>query len=270
MMSVAAPGRRKFLAVALVGAANAGKSTLANRLSGRKLSITSSRPQSTRRVIHAVFNHGRTQVMLSDTPGMARNLRSGSGRGLSEAKTADYTLLVVDCSKPSSRLAAENIPHHSLVFNKCDKLKAEQVATKVRRLERPKGGRVFILSALSGEGVGELRRFLLSKAKEGEWLYPEGIFSNLTEVVRAEELTKEQLFAHLRLELPYEIMIETEEFKKQGGALRISQRLLSGKPSRKKIIIGKKGEMLKAIGRTARRNMEKSFARRVNLFLQVR
>ena len=250
--------KKKFLAVALLGAANAGKSTLANRLSGKKLSITSHRPQTTRRIIHAVFNHGDTQILLSDTPGLTRNLRHGAN----EAKAADHSLMVVDCLRPTA--IDERLPFDTLIINKCDKATAEQIAAVGERETDS-----FALSALTGDGVGELRHFLLDKAAVGDWLYPAGTFSNLTAVMQAEEFTREQLLRRLKYELPYEVLVKTEEFARKNRQLRISQRLVSGKISRKKIVVGKNGGMLKRIGAAARRNMEQHFGCRVHLFLQV-
>lgn len=252
--------KTKVLAVAIVGAPNVGKSTLANRLSGRELSITSRRPQTTVRIIHSVFNHGNTQIMLSDTPGLAKNLR----HSVAEAKSADHTLLVVDCRRP---LIDEGLRFDTLIINKCDKCRLTQINELAERHRGACG--VFAISALGGKGVEDLKQFLLTRAVVGNWFYPKGVFTNLTDLMQAEEFTREQLLRRLKYELPYEVVIKTKEFGRENNQLRISQQLISGKSSRKKIIIGSGGKMLKSIGESARKNMERHFACRVHLFLQV-
>ncbi|MEL3892262.1 GTPase Era [Ferrovibrio sp. MS7] len=269
--------------VAIVGAPNAGKSTLLNALVGAKISIVSSKVQTTRARITGIGMEGQTQLIFLDTPGifapkrrLDRAMVQAAWGGVDDA---DVILLVVDAARGYDdetreilkRLKEQKTPV-VLALNKVDKLLREKLLglTQAMNNDFPFAA-TFMISAEKGDGVGDLRRDLARRMPEGPWLYPEDQLADVPMRFLAAEITREKLFNALRQELPYAATVETEDWKDQkDGAAKINQVIFVERETQKKIVIGEGGAMLKRIGANARREMEEQFERRVHLFLFVK
>jgi len=269
--------------VAIVGAPNAGKSTLLNALVGAKISIVSSKVQTTRARITGIGMEGQTQLIFLDTPGifapkrrLDRAMVQAAWGGVDDA---DVILLVVDAVRGYDdetreilkRLKEQKTPV-VLALNKVDKLLREKLLglTQAMNNDFPFAA-TFMISAEKGDGVGDLRRDLARRMPEGPWLYPEDQLADVPMRFLAAEITREKLFNALRQELPYAATVETEDWKDQkDGAAKINQVIFVERETQKKIVIGEGGAMLKRIGANARREMEEQFERRVHLFLFVK
>ncbi|MBP6819862.1 MAG: GTPase Era [Ferrovibrio sp.] len=269
--------------VAIVGAPNAGKSTLLNALVGAKISIVSSKVQTTRARITGIGMEGQTQLIFLDTPGifapkrrLDRAMVQAAWGGVDDA---DVILLVVDAVRGYDdetreilkRLKEQKTPV-VLALNKVDKLLREKLLglTQAMNNDFPFTA-TFMISAEKGDGVGDLRRDLARRMPEGPWLYPEDQLADVPMRFLAAEITREKLFNALRQELPYAATVETEDWKDQkDGAAKINQVIFVERETQKKIVIGEGGAMLKRIGANARREMEEQFERRVHLFLFVK
>ncbi|WP_430398550.1 GTPase Era [Ferrovibrio sp.] len=269
--------------VAIVGAPNAGKSTLLNALVGAKISIVSSKVQTTRARITGIGMEGQTQLIFLDTPGifapkrrLDRAMVQAAWGGVDDA---DVILMVVDAVRGYDdetreilkRLKEQKTPV-VLALNKVDKLLREKLLglTQAMNNDFPFAA-TFMISAEKGDGVGDLRRDLARRMPEGPWLYPEDQLADVPMRFLAAEITREKLFNALRQELPYAATVETEDWKDQkDGAAKINQVIFVERETQKKIVIGEGGAMLKRIGANARREMEEQFERRVHLFLFVK
>ncbi len=269
--------------VAIVGAPNAGKSTLLNALVGAKISIVSSKVQTTRARITGIGMEGQTQLIFLDTPGIfapKRRLdRAMVQAAWSGVDDADVILLVVDAVRgydDETRDILKRLKHQDtpivLALNKVDKLLREKLLGLTQALNNDfPFAATFMISAEKGDGVGDLRRDLARRMPEGPWLYPEDQLADVPMRFLAAEITREKLFNALRQELPYAATVETEDWKDQkDGAAKINQVIFVERETQKKIVIGEGGAMLKRIGANARREMEEQFERRVHLFLFVK
>ncbi|HLT75991.1 MAG TPA: GTPase Era [Ferrovibrio sp.] len=270
--------------VAIVGAPNAGKSTLLNQLVGAKISIVSSKVQTTRARITAIAMEGTTQIVFVDTPGIFRPKRrldramvSAAWSGIDEA---DAVLLLIDAAKgfdDESREIVEALQHRKrpnvlLALNKIDAIPRERLLGLARTLnEAYPFDQTFMISALKGSGVDDVRRALARLMPAGPYLYPEDQLADVPMRFLAAEITREQVYRALHDELPYAITVETENWKDQkDGAARIEQVIFVEREGQKKIVLGEKGSMIKRIGAAARKEMERQFERRVHLFLFVK
>jgi GTPase len=269
--------------VALIGAPNAGKSTLLNRLVGRKLAIVTPKPQTTRTRLLGIATEGSTQIIYVDTPGIfapRRRLdRAMVAAAWSGAEDADEAVLMVDAARGVDRdtrrileRLAERGRKSILALNKIDLVRRESLLGLADRLSREaRLDLVFMISARTGDGVDDLKRHLAAALPEGPWLFPEDQLSDMPERVIAAEVTREQVFLQLRDELPYGSTVETERWEdKNDGSARIEQVIFVQRPSQRAIVLGQGGQRIKAIGARARAELERMLERRVHLFLFVK
>jgi GTP-binding protein Era len=266
--------------VAVIGAPNAGKSTLVNALVGQKVAIVSAKAQTTRARLMGIAIHGSAQILLVDTPGIfepRRRLdRAMVAAAWTGAQDADLILLVIDASE---RVRDEIIVgldkrEHPLflVLNKIDLVKKpELLALSGHLTERLNPEKVFMISATQGDGVMDLKQALADAMPEGPWLYPEDEVSDATDRMIAAELTREQIVNQLHQELPYATAVETETWEdRPDGSTAIRQQILVERDSQKAIVIGKGGQRLKSIGAAAREEIAHHLGRPVHLFLHVK
>src|SRR6516165_157883 len=269
--------------VALIGAPNAGKSTLLNRLVGHKLAIVTPKPQTTRTRVLGVATEGEAQVIYVDTPGIfapRRRLdRAMVAAAWSGAQDADETVLLVDAARGVDRdtrrildRLAERGCESILALNKIDLVRRDGLLALADMLSREsKFDPVFMISGRTGDGVGDLKRHLASAVPQGPWLFPEDQLSDMAERVIAAEVTREQLFLQLREELPYGSTVETERWDdRKHDSVRIEQVIFVQRPSQRAIVLGEGGQRIKAIGARARIELERMLDRRVHLFLFVK
>jgi GTP-binding protein Era len=269
--------------VALIGAPNAGKSTLLNLLVGRKLAIVTPKPQTTRTRLLGIALEGSAQIVYVDTPGIfapRRRLdRAMVAAAWSGAEDADETVLLVDAARGVDRDTRRILDRlvardrtSILALNKIDLVRRESLLGLAEALSRE--GRfdpVFMISGRTGDGVDELKRHLAAAMPEGPWLFPEDQLSDMTERLIAAEVTREQIFLQLRDELPYGSTVETEQWEdRKDGSARIEQVIFVQRPSQRAIVLGEGGQRIKTIGARARAELEHMLGRRVHLFLFVK
>lgn len=280
-MNASAETRCGFIAI--IGAPNAGKSTLLNRYVGSKIAIVTHKVQTTRTRIIGIAIQGDTQLVFVDTPGifaprrkLDRAMVSAAWRG---AQDADLVLLLVDTLdgitdevraivsglKKSGRKAF-------LALNKIDTVKRETLLAMAKELD---GSGVFtetfMISALKGHGTDDLLASLIKALPAGPWLYPEDQITDVPLKMLAAEITREQIYLRLHQELPYQIAVEAERWdERKDGSVRIEQVIFVERKSQKGIVIGKGGQSLKKIGEMARSEMEKVFGCKIHLFLFVK
>jgi GTP-binding protein Era len=269
--------------IALVGAPNAGKSTLLNALVGTKVSIVTHKAQTTRAQIRGVVTEGDSQIIFVDTPGIfapKRRLdRAMVQSAWSGAGDADLVAFIVDAHRGLNDevealiegLAA--IPHRKvLVLNKVDMVKPESLLALSQTLnERVKFEQTFMISALNGSGVADFMDWSASNIPLGPWHFPEDHLTDLTQALTAAEVTREKLFLRIHDEIPYNATVETESFKVQpDGSYRIEQVIYVTRDTHKKIVLGAGGQTIKAIGADARAELMDIFETKVHLFLFVK
>jgi GTP-binding protein Era len=269
--------------VALIGAPNAGKSTLLNRLIGRKLAIVTPKPQTTRTRLLGIAIEDRAQIIYVDTPGIfapRRRLdRAMVAAAWSGVEDADRIVFLVDAARGVDRdtrgiidRLGERGQEAILALNKIDLVRRDNLLALADKLSRE--GRfdpVFMISGRTGDGVDDLKRHLATVLPEGPWLFPEDQLSDMPERMIAAEVTREQVFLQLRDELPYGSAVETERWEdKKDGSARIEQVIFVQRPSQRAIVLGEGGQRIKAIGARARAELEHLLDRRVHLFLFVK
>jgi GTP-binding protein Era len=269
--------------VAVIGAPNAGKSTLVNALVGQKVAIVSPKAQTTRARLMGIAIQGRSQILLVDTPGIfepKRRLdRAMVAAAWGGAGDADLILLVIDSDTGFNRQVDQIVSgleqrEHPLwiALNKVDIVKKPKLLELSLRLtERLNPDHVFMISAANGEGVTDLKQALAKSMPEGPWLYPEDDVSDATDRMIAAEMTREQLYNQLHQELPYASAIETESWEdRPDGSTVIHQQIFVERDSQKAIVIGKGGSRLRTIGEKARAEISEHLGRKVHLFLHVK
>jgi GTPase len=269
--------------VAVIGAPNAGKSTLVNALVGQKVAIVSAKAQTTRARLMGIAIHDSAQILLVDTPGIfepRRRLdRAMVTAAWTGAQDADLILLVIDAAAGLNREVERIIGSLGtrqqtlfLVLNKIDLVdKPALLALAAELSERLNPGKVFMISAAQGDGVADLKQALAAAMPESPWLYPEDEVSDATDRMVAAELTREQVVNQLYQELPYATAVETETWSdRPDGSTEIRQQILVERDSQKAIVIGKGGQRLKAIGAAARAEIAHHLGRPVHLFLHVK
>jgi len=266
--------------VAVIGAPNAGKSTLVNALVGQKVAIVSPKAQTTRARLMGIAIQGGAQVLLVDTPGIfapRRRLdRAMVSAAWTGAEDADLILLVIDSSERVREEVLEGLDNRQhrlfLALNKIDLVKKPQLLALASDLtSRLNPDKVFMISASQGDGVPDLMRALAEAMPTGPWLYPEDEVSDATDRMIAAELTSEQIVNRLHQELPYATAIETETWEdRPDGSTAIRQQILVERDSQKAIVIGKGGRRLKEIGAAAREEIAQHLGRPVHLFLHVK
>ena len=269
--------------VTIVGAPNAGKSTLTNALVGQKVAIVSPKVQTTRTRLTGIAIEGDAQILLVDTPGIfapRRRLdRAMVAAAWEGTNAADIIALIVD-AKAGVRADLEAIldglagrPETLLlVLNKVDLVAKERLLGLAALLnERLPFAEIFMIAAESGDGVPDLKRALATRMPNGPWLYPEDQVSNTTTRLMAAEITREQLYLQLHDELPYAAAVETEKWEeRRDGSVAIHQQILIERDTQKAIVLGKGGARIKAIGEAARAELTQALGRRAHLFLHVK
>ena len=269
--------------VAVIGAPNAGKSTLVNALVGQKVAIVSAKAQTTRARLMGIAIQDQSQILLVDTPGIfepRRRLdRAMVAAAWGGAGDADLILLVIDAADGLNREVEriiENLGHRDhplwIALNKVDLVKKPNLLTlSVALTERLNPDKVFMISAAQGDGVPDLKGALAEAMPEGPWLYPEDEVSDATDRMIAAEMTREQIFNQLHQELPYASAIETESWEdRPDGSTVIHQQIFVERDSQKAIVIGKGGSRLRTIGEKARAEISEHLGRKVHLFLHVK
>jgi GTP-binding protein Era len=266
--------------VAVIGAPNAGKSTLVNALVGQKVAIVSPKAQTTRARLMGIAIQDSAQILLVDTPGIfapRRRLdRAMVAAAWTGAQDADLILLVVDASERIRDEVIEGLEKREqslfLVMNKIDLVKkSELLALSASLTARLNPDKVFMISATRGDGVADVLTALADAMPEGPWLYPEDEVSDATDRMIAAELTREQIVNRLHQELPYATAVETETWEERSdGSTAIRQQILVERDSQKAIVIGKGGRRLKEIGAAARAEIAQHLGRPVHLFLHVK
>ncbi len=273
--------------VALIGAPNAGKSTLLNTAVGTKVSIVSRKVQTTRALVRGIALEGEAQIIFVDTPGIfapKRRLdRAMVARAWSGAGDADVVALLVDARKANGRdgdeevtailraLAGTRVPK-MLILNKIDTVETESLLALTQELNRDGlFADTFMISALKGYGVPKLVSRLGAMMADGPWLYPADQVSDVPLRALAAEITREKLFERLHDELPYQCTVETESWKQQAdGSARVEQTIFVTREGHKKIVIGEGGRTIKSIGSTARKDIIEAAEHNIHLFLFVK
>ncbi|HVU42671.1 MAG TPA: GTPase Era [Xanthobacteraceae bacterium] len=270
--------------VALIGAPNVGKSTLINALVGAKISIVTPKVQTTRSLIRGIAIEGTAQLIFVDTPGIflpRRRLdRAMVGTAWGSAQDADIVAFLIDAHRGIKAdddaiwrgLADVRAGKKALVLNKIDIVPKPALLTLAQTLnERAEFAATFMISALSGDGVVGLKRWFADNAPPGPWLYPEDQISDAPMRQLAAEITREKLYLRLHQELPYQSTVETETWKElRDGSVRIEQTIFVERESQRKILLGKGGQTIKAIGAAARADIAAALEQRVHLFLFVK
>jgi len=269
--------------VALIGAPNAGKSTLLNLLVGSKISIVTHKVQTTRARIRAIALEGAAQIIFLDTPGIFAPKRmldkAMVEAAWSGAADADLTILLADArdglDEQTERIIAglekEGLGAH-LAINKIDLVRNDSLLALTQQFaERFPFGEIFLISALTGDGVVDLRQHLAESMPVGPWLYPEDQIADIPMRLLAADITREKVFLRLHQEVPYSSTVETESWKeRKDGSIRVDQVVYVERDSQKKIMLGKNGATIKAVGQAARLDLEAFMEKKVHLFLFVK
>ena len=273
--------------VAVIGAPNAGKSTLVNQLVGQKVAITSAKAQTTRARMMGIALHPDTdpdtQMILVDTPGifapkrrLDRAMVSAAWEG---AEAADAVLLLVDPIKqrrhelePLIEQIAGRPERKILVLNKVDRAKKEPLLALAQELgEKVEFADVYFISALTGDGVAEMKDALAAMMPDAPWMYPEDQVSDASERLLACEITREQLYKQLHEELPYDSAVRPEKYvERKDGSVEIHQQIVVMRDNQRAIVLGKGGSRIKEIGQAAREELTELLGRKVHLFLHVK
>ncbi|MBI2712867.1 MAG: GTPase Era [Rhizobiales bacterium] len=269
--------------VALIGAPNAGKSTLLNALVGSKVTIVSHKVQTTRALIRGIAIEGKSQLIFVDTPGIfapRRRLdRAMVTTAWSGAHEADLVGVLIDSRKGIDEEAeallgrlAEVTRPKILILNKIDLVPRDTLLLLIKIAnEKAKFDSTFMISALTGDGVADLKRWLAERMPPSPWLYPAEQMSDAPLRQLAAEITREKLFERLHQELPYHSTVETESWKElRGGKIRVEQTIYVERESQRKIVLGKGGQTIKAIGESSRRELAEIVEGKVDLFLFVK
>jgi GTP-binding protein Era len=271
--------------VALIGEPNAGKSTLTNRMVGAKVSIVTHKVQTTRARIRGVAMEGETQIVFVDTPGLfqpRRRLdRAMVAAAWGGAADADIVVLLVEAHRGVTE-GVERILEGlqeigqgrtvALAINKIDKVPSEKLLSLTQDLnQRYEFAETFMISAERGYGVDALRAWLATRLPEGPWLYPEDQIADLPMRMIAAEMTREKLTLRLHQELPYQLTVETEGWEeRKDGSAKVDQMIYVVRDGHKGIVLGKRGETIKAVSQAARAELEEFTGRKIHLFLQVK
>jgi len=272
--------------IALIGEPNAGKSTLTNRMVGAKVSIVTHKVQTTRTRIRGVAMEGPAQLIFVDTPGLFRPRRrldrAMVAAAWGGAADADVVVLMVEAHRgitEGARAILDALEERTnpkqivaLAINKIDRVKSEALLKLTQELNEAFDFKeTFMISAERGHGVDAMRSWLATQVPEGPWLYPEDQIADLPMRMIAAEMTREKLTLRLHQELPYQMTVETEHWEeRKDGSCKIDQKIFVMRDGHKGIVLGNKGETIKAVSTAAREELEEFLGRRVHLFLQVK
>lgn len=280
----AAEGVQRCGVVAVVGAPNAGKSTLVNHLVGAKISIVTHKVQTTRTRIRGIAAHDDSQIIFVDTPGIftakRRLERAMVQAAWAGVEDADVVLVIHDAGRreipEETRQVIAGLASArcevALVLNKVDLIKREKLLKLAAELSGlGKFSKVFMVSALNGDGMQDLIGYLANRMPVGTWLFPEDQLSDLSLRMLAAEITREKLFLNLHQELPYALTVETETWEEfKDGSARIEQTVYVGREQHKGICLGKGGKTIRLVRQAAQKDMEEAFGQPVHLFLFVK
>ncbi|MEM9495955.1 MAG: GTPase Era [Pseudomonadota bacterium] len=291
---------RKCAVITVIGAPNAGKSTLVNALVGAKVSIVTRKVQTTRARIRGIACEGDAQLVFIDTPGIFAPPRGSRTKRLDRAMVAaawegldgaDKTLLVVDApldlaggkeergagakAHADARRIIEGLKKADqkavLVLNKIDDIARPALLALAQEFnETGVFTDIFMVSATNGDGLKDLKAFLIDAAAPGPWLYPEDQLSDISDRLMAAEVTREKLFLRLHEELPYDSTVETDGWQEKKSGVRIDQTIFVARDSQKGIVLGKNGQTLKAIGKAAREELTELLGKPAHLFIHVK
>ncbi len=275
--------------VALIGAPNVGKSTLLNWMVGTKVSIVSPKVQTTRSRVLGIAMADAAQIIFIDTPGVfapkKRLERAMVSAAWGGARDADEIVVLIDARRgvdKDSRLIIDRLRNDrrsaTLAINKVDAVRRDSLLALAAELDRERiesGERLFadsfMISALTGDGVPDLRDFLVARVPEGPWHYPEDQAADMPLRLLAAEITREKVFIQLSQELPYAVAVETEAWEdRDDGSTRVGQIIYVRRDSQKMIVLGKGGRRIKAIGSASRQDLEQILEHRVHLFIHVK
>jgi GTPase len=269
--------------VALIGAPNAGKSTLLNSLVGSKVSIVSRKVQTTRVLVRGIAIEGETQIVFVDTPGIFKPKRRLDRAMVTSAwggaGDADVIALLLDVRKGIDEEAdaiLDKLPELKrpkvLILNKIDLIERSKLLEMAAKLnEKVPFAHTFMISALKGDGIQTLKRQLAEMMPEGPWLYPEDQISDAPLRMLAAEITREKIYERLHEELPYQSTVETDQWQQRpDGSVRIEQTVFVERDSQRKIVLGKGGQTIKAIGQAARKEIAEIAEAPVHLFIFVK
>ncbi len=269
--------------VALIGAPNAGKSTLLNSLVGSKVSIVSRKVQTTRALVRGIAIEGEAQIVFVDTPGIFKPKRRLDRAMVTSAwggaGDADVIALLLDVRKgidEEAEAILDKLPELKrpkvLILNKIDLIERSRLLELASRLnEKVEFAHTFMISALKGDGIDTLRRQLAGMMPEGPWLYPEDQISDAPLRMLAAEITREKIYERLHEELPYQSTVETDQWQpRPDGSVRIEQTVFVERDSQRKIVLGKGGQTIKAIGQAARKEISEIAEAPVHLFIFVK
>ncbi|MBY0501163.1 MAG: GTPase Era [Alphaproteobacteria bacterium] len=269
--------------VAVVGAPNAGKSTLINALVESKVTIVSPKVQTTRNRILGVTLQEQTQIILVDTPGIfkdpKRRLEKAMVRSAWDSLgDADGVMVLVDVSRKKfedTESILERLRQIQkkavIILNKIDLIPRDDLLALAQQFSRQEVNQIFMVSALKGDGIQDIKSYWAPILPKGPWLFPEDQLSDLSERLLAAEITREEIFHRLHEELPYSIWVETESWEEfQNGSVKITQVIFVQRESQRPIVLGKGGGQIKTIGQAARKQLVEILERPVHLFLSVK
>ena len=269
--------------VSLIGAPNAGKSTITNNFAGSKVSIVSPKAQTTRTIVKGIGIYDKTQIIFLDTPGIFKPKRRLDRAMVASAwgglKDADIVVLVVDAKRgfdDETEAIVEKLNQDKieavLVLNKVDLIRKENLLSLSAALNQAgKFKETFMISALTGENIDDFYRYLADNLPESPWYYPEDQMSDMPLKLLAAEVVREKLFLYLRQELPYSLTVEPELWlRRDDGSVRAEMTIYVERDNQKIIVLGKGGQMIKKIGQAARRELEEMLEDRIHLFLFVK
>jgi GTP-binding protein Era len=269
--------------VALIGAPNAGKSTLLNSLVGAKVSIVTHKVQTTRVPVRGIAMAGPAQIVFVDTPGIfapKRRLdRAMVGSAWQGATDADLVALLIDAQRgldDENRTIIAKLKEvrqpKILILNKIDLVPRDSLlALTAAANELVAFERTFMISATNGDGVSDIRDYFAAAMPKGPWLYPEDEISDVPMRLMAAEITREKLFLRLHEELPYQSTVETDSWQElKDGSVRIEQTIFVERDGQKKIVLGQGGKMVKSISMDARKEISSEIEKKVHLFLHVK
>lgn len=267
--------------IAVLGAPNAGKSTLINQIVGGKVSIVSNKVQTTRQRILGITIQDQTQLVFVDTPGIftpkKRLDKAMVHAAWTAGQEADVILVITDASKKSqaqTKAILEQLEGKSVILalNKIDQIKRDALLAMTAEFSTYSFiDHFFMISALTNDGVADLVKYVSDHLPFSPWLYPEDQMTDLPQRLWAAEITREHIFHHLHQELPYDTFVETENWEEfDNGSVKINQVIYVAKESQKSIVLGKKGHQIKTIGAAAREELSLLLERPVHLFLHVK
>ncbi len=276
---------KRFIEICFAGLPNAGKSSLINKLVGDKISIVSPKAQTTRDVIRGIFIENNTQVVLIDTPGifipqkkrlLERKIIKNAWCGVEQTEIVciiiDSTSGINDTIKTTINYITKKKKRIIFILNKVDLIKKEKLLLLALELEKiyPDFEKIFMVSAIKGDNVDSLKKYLLDLAPKGDWMFNDDEISDASMKFMAAEITREKLFLNLMEDLPYSVDVITDNWEELNNvSIKINQTIRVLKESQKAIVVGKNGNMLKNISISSRKEMESFFGRKIHLFLFV-